>query len=274
VTKDTGFLEDAAHSALTWMQYQSPDDTILIAQQPTSDWRDEQWVWGYGLFVNALYYACLRLYDKKESAQSLRALVNHVGVRHVHGNTHIHEGLSLAGKPHFALYVYKQHISERFDLLGNSLAILFGLADKHRAKEIIAWVETTCDSLRFNGDLACDLPPCFFPYIRPEDPDWLPRYAQFNRPGEYHNGGIWPFVCGFYIAALVCAGEHELAQRKFTALSEIVKLSQNRSLAFGFNEWLSAQDCKPRGQDWQTWSAAIYLYAAACVETRTVPFFF
>ncbi len=27
------------------------------------------------------------------------------------------------------------------------------------------------------------------------------------------------------------------------------------------------------GQDWQTWSAAMYLYAAQCVETRTTPFF-
>jgi hypothetical protein len=27
------------------------------------------------------------------------------------------------------------------------------------------------------------------------------------------------------------------------------------------------------GEDWQTWSAAMYLYAAACVEQRKTPFF-
>jgi len=27
------------------------------------------------------------------------------------------------------------------------------------------------------------------------------------------------------------------------------------------------------GQDWQTWSAALYLYAAACVEEKKTPFF-
>jgi len=27
------------------------------------------------------------------------------------------------------------------------------------------------------------------------------------------------------------------------------------------------------GQDWQTWSAALYLYAAKCVEEKSTPFF-
>jgi len=44
-------------------------------------------------------------------------------------------------------------------------------------------------------------------------------------------------------------------------------------LAFGFNEWLRPVDCRPAGQDWQTWSAAMYLYAAACVERQATPFF-
>ncbi len=48
--------------ALTWMEYQSPDDRYLVAQQPTSDWRDEQWVIGYGLYVNTLVYSYLRLF--------------------------------------------------------------------------------------------------------------------------------------------------------------------------------------------------------------------
>lgn len=42
---------------------------------------------------------------------------------------------------------------------------------------------------------------------------------------------------------------------------------------FGFNEWLRAQDGLPCGQDWQTWSAAMYLYAAACVEQGRALFF-
>ena len=45
------FLEEAAQRALTWMDYQSPDDLVMVAQLPTSDWRDEQWVMGNGLWA-------------------------------------------------------------------------------------------------------------------------------------------------------------------------------------------------------------------------------
>jgi hypothetical protein len=47
-TGEHDFLQDAVEKALTWMEYQSPSDRYLVAQQPTSDWRDEQWVTGYG----------------------------------------------------------------------------------------------------------------------------------------------------------------------------------------------------------------------------------
>jgi glycogen debranching enzyme len=71
-TGERSFLEDAAQRALTWMEYQSPDDRVLVAQQPTSDWRDEQWVAGYGLFVNALVYTYLRLFGLDDKAKIVR----------------------------------------------------------------------------------------------------------------------------------------------------------------------------------------------------------
>ena len=64
------FLDEAAQKALKWMQYQSPDDMVMVSQLPTSDWRDEQWVMGYGLYVNTLVYAYLLLYGEHESAES------------------------------------------------------------------------------------------------------------------------------------------------------------------------------------------------------------
>ena len=48
---------------------------------------------------------------------------------------------------------------------------------------------------------------------KPGDPDWHPRYEQFNRPGDYHNGGVWPFAAGLYVAALVASGQQALAER-------------------------------------------------------------
>jgi hypothetical protein len=273
VTAEPNFLQDAVSRSLVWMEYQSPSDRYLIGQLPTSDWRDEQWVIGYGLYVNTLVYSYLRLYGLYDRADKFAHDMQRFTIT---GNTihhHVHEGLVVKHKPYYALWAYKVYSSERFDLLGNSIAILSGLAPKSRAQEMVSWIEGECEWLQKKGDLSGNLTPNFFPFMQPEDPDWIPRYTEFNLPGDYHNGGIWPFITAFYIAALVAAGRFKLARLKLFALTEMVKLARNEDLEFGFNEWHKAQDGLPRGQDWQTWSAALYLYAAKCVEEQETPFF-
>jgi hypothetical protein len=255
------------------MKYQSPDDMVMVSQLPTSDWRDEQWVLGYGLYVNTIVYSCLRLHGRDREAQLLRSMMNRLEIRSDRRHRHVHEGLVVPHKPYYALYSYKTYHNERFDLLGNSLAILSGVASPTRTKNMVSWIELECDALKEKGELVGELPPCLFPYIMPDHPDWRPRYEQYNQPGEYHNGGVWPFVCGLYVAACVAAGRFRLAKRKLLALAELVKPWRQRELEWGFNEWIKAQTGIPSGQDWQTWSAALYLYAAACVEEQRTPFF-
>lgn len=276
MTGESDFLEDALQKALTWMAYQSPPDRFLVAQQPTSDWRDEQWVVGYGLYVNTLVYSYLRIHGIHEKADKMRHALDRFVVTGDTLHQHIEdvrEGLVVKHKPYYALWSYKVLNSERFDLLGNSLAILSGIASPSRARNIITLIEEECIKMRNRGVLMLDLPPNFFPFIQPQDPDWHERAAIFNKPGDYHNGGIWPFVCGFYIAALVAAEKYTLAEDTLAALTRVIKQSKNQNLEFGFNEWHKAQTGNPMGQDWQSWSAALYLYAAECVETKRTPFF-
>lgn len=273
VTGESEFLEAAVGRAMKWMEYQSPCDRVLVAQLPTSDWRDEQWVVGYGLYVNTLVYIYLRLFGQHERASQLREMMGHFTVKADRLQRHVHEGLVLKYKPYYAMWSYKVYMSERFDLLGNSLAILSGIATRNRAKELVSWIEAECEALRRKEDLAVELPPNFFPYVKPEDPDWMPRYARYNQAGEYHNGGIWPFICGFYIAALIAADRRRLAEIKLRALTNLVRSAREAKVEFGFNEWYRAQDGTPQGQDWQSWSAAMYLYACNCVETGKPRFF-
>ena len=132
---------------------------------------------------------------------------------------------------------------------------------------------STSAHLREKGILGVNLPPNFFPYIQPSDPEWNSRYEKYNQPGEYHNGGIWPFICGFYVAALVAAKKQKLAQTKLIELARLNRPYRAKEVDFSFNEWIRATDGTPQGQDWQSWSAAMYLYAAKCVEERRTPFF-
>ena len=259
-----GYLATPVRKALRWMEYQTTDDRVMVAQQPTSDWRDEHWVLGHGLFVNALVHGYLLALDDPDRARALRAAVN--GSDQPSESSSQVEGLAIRGRPTYAMWSYKVLRDERCDLLGNSLAILTGLASPTRAGHMVTWIEAQCAELRAAGELALDLPPCFFPYARPSDPDWQPRYALYNQPGDYHNGGVWPFVCGFYVAALVAAGRQRLAETRLLALTELVRPAREAAVTHGFNEWIKAQDGVASGQDWQTWSASMYLYAAACVE--------
>lgn len=273
VTGEQYFLQEAVQKSLIWMEYQSPLDLYLVAQQPTSDWRDEQWVIGYGLFVNTVVYSYLRLLNQQERADKMFAAMRNFTYSENSDQGSLREGCLLEQKPYFAFWTYKIYSSERFDLLGNSIAILSGLASISEAEKMISWIEDTCEAMKKNGELACNLPPNFFPFMQPEDTDWIPRYEIYNMPGEYHNGGIWPFICGFYVAALVAANQQKLALEKLIELTKVIKLSNTNGLDFGFNEWIKAQDGKPKGNDWQTWSAALYLYAAKCVEEKNTPFF-
>jgi len=273
ITGEHDFLQNAVRKALTWMEYQSPTDRYMVAQQPTSDWRDEQWVIGYGLYVNTIVYSCLRLLGQHGRADMMCREMRKFTITGGVQPRHVREGLVIKHKPYYALWSYKIHNSERFDLLGNSLAILSGIASPSRAEKMISWIEEECRNMKKRVELACDLPPNFFPFIKPEDTDWRLRYATYNKPGEYHNGGIWPFICGFYVAALVAAKRYTLAREKLMVLTRLIKKSSSGSLEFGFNEWIKAQNGKAMGQDWQTWNAALYLYAAKCVEEKRTPFF-
>ncbi len=267
------FLEAAAQKALTWMRYQCPDDRGMVAQLPTTDWRDEHWVMGYGLYVNALVHAYLPLYGLHEEAAQLSAAINGPELTEEEKRANGREGLAVPNSPHYATGVFKIYHDDRCDVLGNSLAVLTGIASPSRAERLLDYIEANCEALRARGDLVGELPPCFFPYMQPGDADWRPRYARYNQPGEYHNGGVWPFVCGFYVAACVAAGRQELAQQKLEALAKLVKPWHEDQCEWGFNEQVRAQTGEPIGRDWQTWSAAMFIYAYECVATCSTPYF-
>ena len=275
VTGDRDFLDDAADHAFAWMCSRPEDGTGFVPQQPKSDWRDELWVSGYSLYVNSLVYIYLGLWGRQDEARALKAQINRCALRHKQRDTFVYEGLAIPGEPYYASWVLKTERDCRFDLLGNSLAILSGIAEPAKAAEIIDWTEATCRFLGEEHLLAphLGLPPCLMPYIQPGHADWHPGYEAINRPGEYHNGGVWPFVCGVYVAAIVAAGKQALAEEKLMALTRLVRLTHRSHATYGFNEWCRAQDGKPMGWDWQTWSAAMYLYAAYSVKNRRTPFF-
>ncbi len=159
------------------------------------------------------------------------------------------ERLSLDDVPYYAISAFKRvYKNRRFDLLGNSLAIIADIPSAERGREIVRWTEENCKKLTKRGILTGNLPPVLFPFIEPGDEDWRKRYEKFNQPGEYHNGGIWPFAVALYALALITLDLMDKAETTLFELAKLVKKSRNPDLDYGFNEWYRAQTGTTKGR--------------------------
>jgi len=277
-------------TVLTWYECQDVDASGLLQMQESSDWQDLFCTRGKGLYLNCLYVIALRaaarqlaLAAPEESRRYLRQ-ADHVADRvnrlfWYRGDgdmlPHISHTFSTESQQHDSLgrtrwipqkrylvdqqyylpYLGFRAVGEWFDSLGNLLAILSGIADQRRSDTILDFIEHHSLNTWPLRSLT--------PVVRPGDPDWRDYYGALNLPHQYHNGGVWPFIGGFYVAALLKAGKHaaaESALRNLTALNE----------QGGFNEWHHGETGSPMGVVDQAWSAGMYVFASECVRTGRV----
>lgn len=163
-------------------------------------------------------------------------------------------------------YMGFREYADRFDTLGNLLAILFGIADSRKANLILDYI---------HGAGLNEPHPvrALYPVIQPGDRDWRDyfRVRNLNLPHHYHNGGAWPFIGGFYVAALVQTGRLEEARCQLNRLTRMNQ--QGIRQEWEFNEWFHGQSGRPMGFAGQSWSAAMYLYAVDAVQNSRVRVF-
>ncbi len=174
--------------------------------------------------------------------------------------------VELGERPFYLPYVAFRDFADRFDTLGNLLAILLGVADDAKAARILDYIEAT--------GLAEPLPVrALYPPIQPGEPDWRTYYRvrNLNQPDHYHNGGAWPFVGGIYVAALVKAGRTQRAEEELAKLADMNR--RGRYDEWEFNEWFHGLSGRPMGQSGQSWSAALYVFAHEAVSRGSVPVF-
>ena len=167
-------------------------------------------------------------------------------------------------RPFYLLYVAYRDYGDYFDPLGNSLAILTDTADSDKTRQILDYVYR----------VGMDVPfPCkaLYPVIQPGHRDWREYYRNrhLNLPHQYHNGGVWPMIGGFYIAALVKAGRLAEAERQLARLAEANRQGLHRE--WEFNEILHGETGRPLGAIGNAWSAGMYVFAYTALEKGSMP---
>ncbi len=251
--------------AIDWLRCQEHPWLQLVAQNEASDWADIMPRSGYVLYSNALWYYVKRLYDVP-GAQETREHFNHLFFPF---SGELSEYRRLRLLTHFVrqrarnrdLYLSFVNFSfwgEEGDVFGNLLAVLCGLAGDSRATAIMHALETA--DIEHPRPVRVTLTP-----IEPYSTLWrtyMGRHRQ-NAVYQYHNGGCWPMVGGFWVMALAALGERRRAQAALVRLAGVNALN-----GMQFNEWFHGLTGEPMGMTGQSWNAAALLLAAASLEQR------
>ena len=229
-----------------------PRDGLYRGEQSFLDWREQsypRWVkedpvqigMSKALSTNCCHYNALSLAAKL--AEELGATAEkdkyNQWAEDLRGAIRTH--LYLPDKQLYSTFITSTFVpgaANQYDLLGNSLAVVLGIADEEQAKEIVA----------------------HYPH--------LPKGAPVIWPQQrdtfiYHNGAIWPFVTAFWLKA---AQKVQNEQAVTLALSSLVRgtalsLSnmENFEVVSGRVE-IDSETKEPRvNSPHQLWSVAGYL---------------
>lgn len=257
------------HQALVWLKFQDPNEDKTLAQQPTMDWQDA-FPHKYGRTINthALYYAALRFWGEKKTADLIRDIIN--------GRRQKYLSLFNEKLGYYLPWAWKNHDGDReqeewFDSLGNVLAIVTGLATDEISKSILNFIEKQ----KINRPYPLK---AIWPALKPGDKGWHSYFSKCDARLPYHylNAGVWPFIGGFYVAALVKMKQYDKAEAELNSLAQAVmqKLKiRDMKEGYEFNEWLDGRTGQPKGEPYQAWSAGAYLYAYECLKRKKVLFF-
>ncbi|MCB0154982.1 MAG: glycogen debranching protein [Anaerolineae bacterium] len=293
---DAAFLAEywpTINRALIWLEYQDMNECGLLEIPEAGNWMDLVAVRYNTLYDNVLFYAAELAYQQLHrqlppGTPNYQLIVDAAGLHErinllmwidrcwvaEHFADHLerlkamrlewfmlyHNIGTISSRPYYLPWVAFREYGDWCDSLGNCLAILTGVADRHHAEHILRYMHQV--------GIADPFPTkAINPPIYPGESEWRNYYRSrnLNLPHQYHNGGIWPMAGGFHVAALVRHGWQAEAERLLERLAQANHKGIDQP--WEFNEWLHGASGNPMGFGLQGWSAAMFLYAQHAVET-------
>lgn len=291
-----GLPLDAAADSYRFVRYQDANNSWLVDSPQGADWMDAAIQrTGKTLYNNVLFLTATKcmayLLSAAGRSPASAGLLDYLALKERFTDvflpgaestdriskywprlaTHHREqkAVDMSGK-FYLQYISFARIDSHFDTLSNLICALWGVASEATSSSILNTV--------FERGL-------FNPYpIRVLDPPYKKGDAGYDenldailpiqhRSGQldYHNGGVWPFVGGFYVCALNLLARDE-APEQLEALARANGVFREDETV-GFNEWLDGKKGEARGQYGQSWSAGMFI-AAYSSSKGTDPFAF
>lgn len=249
-------LRKKIDKAILWLKCQEHPNFYLLTQNENSDWADLMPRSGFVLYSNALWYWVKKLYNIK-SADNTKKYFTYIFDKDVQipkDETRIIKLLSnLKNKERSVLYpsfVSRSFVGPEQDVLANILAVMVALPNPVRAKKIITYLKKQKINQPFPSRSV--LKP-----IKKSSSMWQPymEYMHQNKPGFYHNGGLWPFIGSFWVMLLAILGDSS----SYVELDKLATLNAKNN--WQFNEYFDSQKILAKGIAGQSWNAATYILA-------------
>ncbi|RME01172.1 MAG: fructofuranosidase/invertase, partial [Calditrichaeota bacterium] len=242
----------------------------LIYVPQGGDWADEYILHGYVLYDQLLRVWALRgfaaLANAREAAKQARHLAELIQVNYWPRREN--ETSKWVYHPQaFRAYLARQHKLQfglasltpggyalQFDALANALSVLLHIPDAAQQASVLDHGQEILRSLPVK------MVPAFWPPIQPGEPGWAELQVNFkdqfrNAPYQYHNGGVWPMVNGWWGMALCAANRRPEAQELFSALVDFNR-QDKVGTGWGFYEYAHSRTGELGGTREMGWSAA------------------
>ena len=176
--------------------YRGESSFLDWREQTYPKWMDNKDIYAsYNLGTNAVFYQTLVILSKM-GAMKKDPMAAQFKVKAEHLKTSINTHFWVKEKGYYGQYLYGRLypiLSKRAETLGESLAILFDIADEKQKKSIIENTPIT---------------PFGTPNVFPQTPGIPP----------YHNDAIWPFVQGFFNLAAAKSGNEYVVNHGISSI--------------------------------------------------------
>ena len=242
----------------------------LIYVPLSGNWADEYITDGYVLYDQLLRVWALRSYNYFQKSDEITSKIQKIEHQIVVNFTpneivpkyHERAYNELQFKGFMPCSFSPAGYKTQFDAFANALVLLLNIGSNDFQNEILKTFET----IKNETDLK--LIPAFWPPIQESDIDWNLlknncKYEFRNYPYEFHNGGSWSMVNGFYGLALLSKNQKENAVQVLNSIN-----NANEMENYSFFENFNTKTSKPNGVAFCAWSAAAAVFLHQNIHTN------
>jgi GH15 family glucan-1,4-alpha-glucosidase len=260
-TKDDSFVkkhETNIEKCLQLLEAWEFNNKGLLYVPLSGNWADEYITDGYVLYDQLLRVWALKSYNhfaKSESiATKIKEITKQIEINFVPNTDgekyHERAYKELNFQEFMPCSFSPAGYKTQFDAFANSLALFLNIGTDNFQKLMLDY------SLKLKNKMPLQLLPAFWPPIHESDLDWQLlknncKYEFRNYPNEFHNGGSWSMVNGFYGLALLSKEKQKESEEILNAINEANAIED-----YSFYENFNSETKVPNGVPFCAWSAA------------------